>query len=115
MDNLLALVIVVSAYIAYALPLYIIAKKSEEEYAWLAFVPFANLWLMCQMTDLSLIWLILSLFIPPVACLFQIVVWWRIAENTNKSGFWGVLMVIPYVSFFVGYYLALYEPPHTRY
>ncbi len=115
MDNIFTLLLALLAYIAYALPLYIIAKKSEEENAWLAFVPLVNFWLMCQMADLSLLWLLFAILIPGGFFLFQIVVWWRLAENTNKSGFWGVLMVIPYVSFFVGYYLALYDPPNARY
>jgi uncharacterized membrane protein YhaH (DUF805 family) len=96
-------------YIIYALPIFIIARKSEHSCAWMAFIPLLNLWLLLDMADMELAWLLLYL-IPIVNILFFIYLWMRIAENTNKSMWWGVLMVVPIVNLFVGYYLALYEP-----
>lgn len=98
----------------YALPLYIIAKKSGHEYAWAAFVPFVSFWLMCDLADVSIFVVFLTL-IPVLNLLVHMYLWSRIAESTNKSPAWGVLMVVPVVSILVSFYLALYEPTDTRY
>jgi hypothetical protein len=101
-------------YITVALPLFIIAQKSGHEYAWAAFVPFANLWLMCDMADVNPLFILLY-FIPYVNVLLHMYLWSRLAENTNKSPLWGVLMVVPGLSIIVSFYLALYEPANSRY
>jgi hypothetical protein len=97
-------------YIIYALPLFVIARKSQHPMAWLAFVPLADLWLMCDMADKEIWWILVALLVPFVGwVLFNIVVWTAIAENTNKPSWLGILMVIPVVNLFVGYYLAFYD------
>jgi hypothetical protein len=109
-DNLLWSLVI---YLVYTLPLFLIAWKSEHPLSWLAFVPLANLWLMCDMTDLSLAYAFL-IFIPFVGGLiFQAIVWWNLSENTNKPGWLGLLMVIPFINLIVGYYIALVEPETT--
>ena len=106
--------ILLALYIVYTIPLYLIAAKSEHEHAWLAFIPLADIWLMCDMADIPLYAVLLCL-IPYGVGLFQIIVWWRLAENANKPGILGVLMVIPIINLIVGYYIALYEPKTPRY
>ena len=95
-------------YIIETLPIFVIARKCEDANAWMAFVPVANLWLLCNMADFEagflLVWLV-----PYVNILFLGIIWWRIAENTNKSGWIGLLMVIPVVNLFVGYYIAFVD------
>ena len=90
------------------LPLFIIARKCGHEYAWCAFVPFANLWLMCDLAELEL-WYILLLLVPYLNIIFFGLVWWRITENTNKPGWLGLLMLIPGVNLIAGYYIAFAE------
>ncbi|HLK59014.1 MAG TPA: hypothetical protein VKU00_20810 [Chthonomonadaceae bacterium] len=46
--------------------------------------------------------------------IFGIVLWWRIAENTNKPGWLSLFMLIPIVSIFVAYYMAFVEPDRIR-
>lgn len=95
-------------YVVYTLPLFLIAVKSEHSLAWLAFVPIANLWLMCDMTDLDLWWILIAMLVPLIGgIVFQAVVWMRLAENTNKPSWLGLLMVIPLVDIAVGYYIAM--------
>ena len=101
-------------YIIEFLPLYIIASKSGEENAWFAFVPFLNLWLMCEMADVPIYYL-LAFMIPGINIIILIYLWSQIAENTNKSPLWGILMILPGINLAVGYYLALYEPKSSRY
>lgn len=94
-------------YIAYALPLYLIALKCGHPLAWLSFVPLANLWLMCDLTDLSLA-ILLLFFVPVVgAIVVQVMVWTRLAENCNKPSWLGILMAIPFISSIVGWYIAV--------
>ena len=90
------------------LPLFIIARKCGHEYAWVAFVPLANLWLMCDLAGLEL-WFILLLLVPYIDIIFFGVVWWRITENTNKSGWLGRLMLIPGINLIASYYIAFAE------
>lgn len=95
-------------YVIYTLPLFLIAWKSEHDLAWLAWVPIANLWLMCDMADLDLWWILIAMLVPFVGgIVFQAMVWMRLAENTNKPAFLGILMVIPIVDIVVGYYIAM--------
>ena len=97
MGNLINLLIYIAIYFFTTLPLFIIAKKCEHEYAWLAWVPLADLWLMCDMAAIPLYWAILSVIISPLFPILLIALWWRISENTNKPGWLGFLMVVPLV------------------
>lgn len=99
-------IIQLAIYLAYALPLYLIAVRCGHTLAWLAFVPFANFWLMCDLTDLSLAILLLCLVPVAGGIVVQAIVWTRLAENCNKPTWLGYLMVIPVVSLFVGWYIA---------
>ncbi len=95
-------------YIIEVIPVYVIAQKSGHEYAWMAFIPIANLWLLCDMADME-VWFLIVWLIPYVNFIFLEVIWWRIAENTNKPGWIGLLMPIPLINLPVGYYLAFAE------
>jgi|SRR5579862_3207433 len=97
------------SYVIYTIPLFMIALKSGHPYAWLAWIPIADIWLMCDMADLELAWCLL-LFLPCFGLLiFQLIVWMRIAENTNKPSWLGILMVMPLVNLPTGYYLAFVD------
>ncbi|HEV2472413.1 MAG TPA: DUF5684 domain-containing protein [Chthonomonadales bacterium] len=100
-------------YVAYTLPLYIIAAKSGHSMAWLAFVPGGNFYLMCDLTDRELWWIFLF-FVPLINLFFYCMLWCEIAETTNKPAWIGILMVIPVVNLLVGYYMAIYEPRDNR-
>ena len=119
MDNpsagLASLFILIGGWILYQLPLFTIAWKSEEPNAWLAFVPLGNLWLMCEMADKPMWWLLVILFVPIASPIMIILIWMTIAENTNKSPLLGLLMIFPLINIVVGYYLAFYEPKTVKY
>ena len=55
-------------------------------------------------------WLLVILFVPVANMIMLILIWMAIAENTNKSPLLGVLMVLPIINIFAGYYMAFYEP-----
>ncbi|MBI2843305.1 MAG: hypothetical protein HYX78_07875 [Armatimonadetes bacterium] len=109
------LLILLGANIIYFLPLFTIAYKSDHQLSWLAFIPLANLWLLCDLGDKPSWWIVCMLLAPPVNLIFLALVWMSIAETTNKSEWWGLLMVFPIINIFVGYYLAFYEPEDVKY
>ena len=106
--------IAITAYILSSIPVFVIAHKSQHPLSWLAFVPLASLWLMCDMGDKPIWWLLLF-FIPYVNILVYALLWMAIAENTNKPSWLGILMLIPLVNLAVAYYMAFYEPENMRF
>jgi len=111
----LLLVFVVIIYIYCSLCLYLIAKKTNDEPAWLAWIPIASLFLMCKVAKVNYLWLLLVLasFIPIVGTLcmmgLMVYLWYKISEARNKPGWLGVLVIIPLVSFVIMGYLAFSE------
>lgn len=104
-------------HVVSSIPIFMIAYKSGHEWSWVAFVPIANFWLMCDMADLSPWWILLGLmpFVGEIAMLLlYAVLWMRLSENTNKSPWLGLLMLIPVFNIAVAYYMAFYEPYDIR-
>ncbi len=100
-----ALIFLVIIYIYTALALYAIAKRTKTKNPWLAWIPFANIYLMTQIAKVPW-WTIFFLcfsfipwFGPAVVTVFTVVLWWRIAEVRKRPGWWGLLMVIPIANF----------------
>ena len=103
-------------YIYLSLALMIIAKKTNTSHAWFAWIPFLNLYLMMKIADARLwtfIVFLLGIFIPVIGSLLTLGItilwWWGIAEARNKSGFLGILMIIPLVNLVILGYLAWSE------
>jgi len=92
-------------YVYMALALQTIAKKTNTENPWLAWIPIANLILMLNIAKKPLWWIILCL-IPFVNIVIFIILWMAIAEARNKPNWWGILMLVPVVNLFVPGYLA---------
>ncbi|MFH1458439.1 MAG: hypothetical protein ABIG31_04655 [Candidatus Omnitrophota bacterium] len=111
--TLLALLIIAILFYAYsALCLQFIAKKTGQGPVWMAWVPIANLFLMCKIGSLSYLWL-LGIFLgllPLVGILFSLALcgylWYRIALARNKPGWLGILACLPIVNLVIIGYLA---------
>jgi hypothetical protein len=99
------LVIGLAFYVYYSLALQTIAKKTNTENAWLAWIPIINIILMLNIAKKPLWWLILCL-IPIVNIVIFIIVWMAIAEARNKPSWWGILLIVPVVNIIVPGYLA---------
>ena len=82
----------VYAYVAFCL--YTIAKKTNTENPWLAWIPVANIVLACQIAGKPW-WWVFFFFIPIANIVFAILVMWKIAEARNKPGWLGILMIVP--------------------
>ena len=88
--------------------LMVIAQKLETPNSWLAFIPIANVYLMCKMVGYSGV-LVLLLLVPVVNFIFLIVLWWKIAEARDRSGWLGVLMLVPIANVIIPILLAFTE------
>lgn len=102
------LALVIGFYLIETVPVFIIAQKSGNPLAWFAFIPILNLWLLCDMADMEM-WFLIIWCVPYLNILFLAWVWYRIAENTNKPGWLGLFMVVPLVNLVVLYYLAFMD------
>lgn len=99
------LVVFIVFYVYMAICLQVIAKKTNTENGWLAWIPIANLFLMCNIAKKSLWWVLLML-IPIANIVFMALVWMEIAKARGKESWLGILMVVPVANFIIPGYLA---------
>ena len=90
----------IASYIWIALCLYIIAKKTNTENPWMAWIPIANVILACQIAGKPWWWIFLFL-IPLVNIVLGIIVMWKICEVRGKPGWLGILMIVPIANFII--------------
>jgi membrane-associated HD superfamily phosphohydrolase len=98
-------VVFLAAYVYMSLALQTIAKKTNTENAWLAWIPIANIILMLNVGKKPLWWIILF-FIPLVNFVMIVLTFMAIAEAVKKPNWWGILMIVPVVNLIVPGYLA---------
>ena len=95
-------------YLWLAFCLQTIARKTDIPDDWLAWIPIANLYLLCKIAGRSG-WWTLAFFVPLLNIVIAIIWWWSIAEKRNKPGWLGILMIIPVVNLIVPGILAFSE------
>jgi hypothetical protein len=100
---LLLLVVFVIVYILVAISLMRIAKRTNTENAWFAWIPILNLILMLQIAQRPMWWLIFFLvpFVNIVGIVLQFVIWIDIAKRLGKS---------PVIGFFAGLIPIIFVP-----
>ncbi|HXW14009.1 MAG TPA: DUF5684 domain-containing protein [Terriglobia bacterium] len=98
-------VIATAAYIYFAMALQTIAKKTNTENAWWAWVPILQIVLTIFIAKKPIWWIALC-FIPLVNLVITIIIWMAIAEARNKPSWWGILLLVPVVNLIVPGYLA---------
>jgi len=98
----------VGLYVYYALTLQLIGNKTGTTDAWMAWVPIANLYLMCKIAKKPGWWTVL-MFIPFVNIVIFVIVWMGIAQARRKPAWLGVLMLVPVVGLIIPAHLALSE------
>jgi hypothetical protein len=99
------LIIFAIAHVYMAVCLMFIAKKTNTENGWLAWIPIANIVLMCQIAKKPVWWVVLGL-IPCVNLVIFIILWMGIAQARGKPSWYGLLMLIPGVNLIIPAYLA---------
>ncbi len=90
-----------------------IAKKTNTELAWLAWIPIANLFLLAMIADKEWWWaliVILGGIVPIIGIIASlgafIYLSWLVCEKLNKPGWLSILMLIPIVNLVILGYLA---------
>jgi len=103
--GMMSLVFMVAIYAFFAVCLQTIAKKTETEKDWMAWVPFLNLVLLLKVANKPMWWIVLF-FIPIVNFVSAIVIMMSVAERREKPSWVGALVVIPFFGVAVIPYLA---------
>lgn len=102
--------VVIAFYAYFALCLQYMAKKTDTDNAWMAWVPIANMFLLISIAGKPVWWFLLFL-IPLVDVIVAILVWMGVAERCGKPSWLGVLMIIPVVNLVIPGYLAFSKEP----
>ena len=100
---LIMALMVLYAYLAFSVQ--IIARRTNTPNDWFAWVPFANLFLLCAIAQKPLWWFFM-MAVPLVNVVVITIIWMRMAEACRKPSWWGLLTLIPVVSLVVPGYLA---------
>jgi hypothetical protein len=109
------LLFLVLVYLYFSFCLQLIAKLTNQEPAWLAWIPIANFFLMCKIASLSYLWLLVIpiFFVPFVGPFINLgffgFLYYRIALARKKPGWIGILAIIPLVNLVIVGYLAFSE------
>ncbi len=105
MDNLFSVIVFIAFYVYMSYSLQVIADKTNIENSWLAWIPIANLYLLCKIADKPGWWTVLF-FIPLVNIVIFIIVGMKIAELRGKPSWVGIIWSVPIVGIIVPGYLA---------
>jgi len=100
------LVVIMAAYIYLSLALMRVAQRTKTKPAWLAWIPFGNIYLMARIAKMP--WwpmlLLLACWIPFINLIAMLVfgayvcAWtWRICEARKRPGWWAILTIVPVV------------------
>lgn len=102
---LVTLVVVIAAYVYFALALKTIAEKTNTENPWWAWIPIVQIVLSLNIAKKPVWWIVL-MFVPMVNIVITVIVWMAIAEARNKPSWWGIMMLVPVANLIVPGYLA---------
>lgn len=95
---LLFLVIGLGFYVYISLCYYLIARKLNVSFPWLAWIPIAQVWTVVASAGRPWWWLLLLLI--PIANLFIIVyLYMCITENLGRNKWLGLLFLLPVINF----------------
>jgi hypothetical protein len=97
--------LILALYVYAAITLQFIACKTGTENGWLAWIPIANLYLMCMIADKPAWWMFLC-FIPYANIIFIAILWMGIADARHKPAWLGLLILLPIVNLIIVGYLA---------
>ncbi len=82
-------------YIVWCLMLFLMAKKTNTELGWMAFLPIAQNILMAKVGDKPWWWGLIIAFVPIVNIIFFILLSFALAKARRKHWIWGLLVIIP--------------------
>ena len=94
-------IIIIASYIYMAIVLQTIAKKTNTENGWFAWVPILNIILMLNIGKKPGWWILMILFIPFADIIFAILTIVAVFKQRNYPGWWWILACIPIVNYIV--------------
>ncbi|HLP79905.1 MAG TPA: hypothetical protein VK158_04680 [Acidobacteriota bacterium] len=97
---LVFIICALAAYIYSAIAYMTIAKKLKVENGWLAFIPIANIYLLCKMAKVNPLWTlaVLIAWIPVInlaALAGFVYLHYSIFEQRKYNGWLSLLMLVP--------------------
>ena len=108
---LIAIVLLLGLY--HAFMQYKIAQLTgPASKAWWAFIPIMNTLLLIKMAYKPMHWFV-YLLIPGVNIVMFFILWYQAAENSGKSGVWGILAMLPPLSMIALFVLAFGNRPYV--
>jgi hypothetical protein len=101
MGGVLMFLLMVAIYVFCSLCLKRIAEKTgQAEKSWYAWIPIANMVLLCWIAGKPAWWVLLML-IPLVNIVIGIMVWMKAAEACKKPAWLGVIIVLVPIGNFI--------------
>jgi hypothetical protein len=101
-------------YVYYAYCLMKMAEQLKSNNPWLAFIPIANYWLLCEMDNKEASWfwimLIFSFCFPLVPAVMVILILMDVSQELGFTQWWGILAIIPIYNIYVFYKLGFTGP-----
>jgi len=95
---------VIYIYVAYTL--MVLAGRLGHKDAWMAWIPFANLYLMTKMAGREW-WWVIGAIITPINIFVVPFLWFTIAGRLGKNPWIGAAIIIPFIGLFIPGYLVL--------
>ncbi len=103
-----------SYYLAYAIGAFMVARRFGREDAWMAFVPFLNIYLICDMarkeTSFTVMAIVFTFVCGIVGVIMVASAWADIAVLLGKDTWYGWLTIIPLINLVPIFILASGEP-----
>jgi hypothetical protein len=90
--------VIVYLYIAYCIRE--LARKQALPRPWLAWIPLANIYLLCRIVGKGVGWTIL-LLIPILDVIFIVLVALKLARRCHRNRWYGLLLLVPIVDLVV--------------
>ncbi|MHB8637399.1 MAG: DUF5684 domain-containing protein [Fimbriimonadaceae bacterium] len=103
------LVIILAVHFILAYPLYLMGQQTNQANPWYAFVPFLNVFLLVQISELETWWVVIP-FIPCIN-IASVWIWWKVAERMGKPGWVSLFLFVPCLGLGVPYYIAFAPAP----
>jgi|SRR5271170_7817105 len=108
MSTLIVIIFTLALCVLWGFPslcLSIIADKTNTPHGWLAWIPIAQIYLICKITNLPDWWLIVCI-LPFVGIIGWLFILWHIPEALGVRGDSKILIIIPFINLFYLGYLA---------
>lgn len=94
-------------YLLFSAMLFLIAKKTNTDMPWMAFIPIAQVFLMVRIAGKPWWWFLVIIFVPLVNIVLYFLVSLGIAQARGKGTLWGVLLFFPCTTPIALIYLAV--------